>query len=161
MKKQLNEKQVLKKHHISSIWELRKKPTVEIASGFEQMEPEVQKKVLEQFPYFASLVTEIASGYLGTISQSQESNSQSMNAYSRMLESIIDALQDQLCRDDISFEEKEYYIDKMIEVSQYMNQKDTENKNHQLKVFGASALALLVVVGGAIVALGGRTEVRR
>ena len=62
--------------------------------------------------------------------------------------------------ENLSFEEKKYFFDQMIEVSKMMGEKDSENKKF---IAGCVALGAVVVTGVVAIlgsALGGNTTIR-
>ena len=58
-------------------------------------------------------------------------------------------------KEDIPFEEKRYYIDKMIEIAKMADEKDRENKGFTWKVIGAFSVAAISIIGIGASALGG------
>lgn len=46
---------------------------------------------------------------------------------------VVTALKSCLAKDDMPFEEKKYYIEKMVEIAKMAESKDTENKGIQLE----------------------------
>ena len=74
--------------------------------------------------------------------------------------SIISSLQKEVENENLSFEEKKYFFDQMIEVSKMMGEKDSENKKF---IAGCVALGAVVVTGVVAIlgsALGGNTTIR-
>ena len=58
MKRTLSEQKVLKQLKIDNFRQLSKDTIMKFASSINQMDPEVAKKALEQFPEFATVVKE-------------------------------------------------------------------------------------------------------
>lgn len=148
MSKPLTEQKVLKKLDIEDFSHLTKDKVITISSMFDKMDPEVAKKALEQFPEFAATTKEILVKYKETLEKGLESNKESVQAYYDSCNSIIASLQKQLENENISVDEKRDIIDKMLEVSKMIGEKDSENKKFIL------ALAL---IGGAVVTVVGTT----
>lgn len=72
---------------------------------------------------------------------------------------IIDSLQKELDKDDLSFEEKKYIIEQMKDMADKVDKKDSENKKW---IGGMAAMAGMVVVGvvaSLASALGGNIHV--
>lgn len=156
MSKQLTEQQVLQALNIPDFRHLSKDKVISFASMLTDMEPEVAMKALEQFPEFAKTILELAKDCKSTIDKGLDGNTESMEACAAILQSIIDSLQSQLSKDDVPFEERKYYIDKMFEAAQMQAAKDTENKQFIIKVLEIAGGAALVLSSVALVALGGK-----
>ena len=112
----LTEQEALERLNLESFERLSKKDVIRLGSLLPQMQPEVAKKALEQFPEFARAVGGMMSEYKG----------------------------------DLSFEERAYIIDRMVEVSRMLGEKDSENKKFLWGLAGIAAAA--VAVAGAIAA---------
>lgn len=102
-------------------------------------------------------------GILGEYEQSLnkmlEENSDSVRSYYSSCNAIISSLQKELDKENLSFDEKKYIIEKMIEVNKMKSEKDFENKKFLVKI---SALCFAAVGAGAVVlssALGGNTKI--
>lgn len=78
MGKQLSEKQVLKKLGIDNFRQLSKANVMQFASTLSNMDPDVAKKALEQFPDFAKTVKEVVSEQFETVKKALDSGDQSM-----------------------------------------------------------------------------------
>lgn len=158
MSNKLTESQVLKVLDIPDFRHLTKDKVMSFASMLSEMQPEVAIKALEQFPNFSSTVMQIATELKETMGKGMENNSESMKRCSDILQTIIDSLQEQVNRNDISFEERRYYIDKMLEVAEMQNSKDTENKEFIHKVFTIAAGAALFLGSTMLVVLGAKAD---
>lgn len=160
MTNMLTEKQVLEALDIPDFRHMTKDKVMEFASMLSDMQTEVAMKALEQFPEFSNIILQLAKEYKATIDKGLECNSKSMIACSNILQSIIDSLQNQIDKEDITFEERKYYIDKMFEVAQMQFQKDTENKEFITKVLTIAGGATLVLGSVVLVALGAKTNIK-
>lgn len=155
---QLTEQQVLQALGIPDFRHLSKDKVMAFASMLTEMEPEVAIKALEQFPEFSKTILELAKDYKATIDKGMDSNIESMKSCAEILQSIIDSLQGQLDKNDVSFDERKYYIDKMFEVAHLQREKDSENKQFIVKVLEIAGGAALVLGSVALVALGGKAD---
>jgi chaperonin GroEL len=63
-------------------------------------------------------------------------------------------------KEDIPFEERKYYIDKMFEAAQMQSQKDTENKDFITKVLAIAGGAALFLGSIGLVALGAKADIK-
>lgn len=158
MSADLTEKQVLSALDIPDFGHLTKDKVMPLVSLLPQMQPEVAMKALEQFPNFATTVMQIATELKETMGKGIESNSENMEKCSNISQTITDSLIEQAGRDNISFEERKYYIDKMLEVAEIQNSKDTENKEFILKVYALATGAALLLSATMLVALGANTN---
>ena len=159
MNKSLSEQKVLKKLGIEDFRHLTKDKVITMATMLDKMNPEVAKKALEQFPEFATTTKEMLIGYKDTLDKGLESNKESVQTYYESCNSIIAALQKQLENENNSFENRKYIIDRMLEVSRMMGEKDSENKIFitTLAVIGAAAVGVTTAVLAS--ALGGNTKI--
>lgn len=145
MSKNLNEKQVLKKLDIPDFRHLSKEKVMRFASMLPNMNPEVAKKALEQFPEFAKTTKEMLVEYREILEKGMESNDKSILACYEAGNTIISSLQKELDKESLTFEERKYIIDQMVEVSKMMNEKDSENKKF---------IAVMSMIAGAVVTVG-------
>jgi hypothetical protein len=72
-------------------------------------------------------------GYKDTLDKGLESNRESIQSYYDSCKSIIEVLQKQLDEENLSSEEKKYIIDKMLEISKVMGEKDSVGTKFELK----------------------------
>jgi hypothetical protein len=68
-------------------------------------------------------------------------------------------LQKQLDNPNLSFDERKYIIDKMLEISKMMGEKDTENKKFIVTMAATATLAIGVATAVLASVLGGNTEI--
>lgn len=158
MSRQLTEAQVLKQLNIPDFRHLSKDNVMSFASMLSEMDPEVAKKAIEQFPDFAKTTMDALRDYKGVIEKSFEDDKESANQCYALYNRIQDALEKCLDKDDLSFEERKYYIEQMKEVAAMAAAKDSEGKKFKwvnLAAFGTLAIA---VIGGSLALLGGNTD---
>ena len=142
MSKSLTEQKVLKKLDIVDFRHLTKDKVIAMASMLDKMDPDVAKKALEQFPEFSKTAKEMLIEYKDTLDKSLDLNNESVQSYYTLCNSIIETLQKQLENENLSFDERKYIIDKMLEISKMMGEKDSENKKF---------IATLAIIGAAVV----------
>ena len=159
MSRPLTEQKVLRKLDIEDFRHLTKDKIITMASMLDKMDPEVAKKALEQFPEFSNTAKEMLVGYKDTLDKGLESNKESVQSYYDSCKSIIDVSQKQLEDENLSFEERKYIIDKMLEVSKMMGEKDSENKNFIVKTLMVGGVVIVGVVGMLASTLGGNTKI--
>lgn len=159
MNRGLTEQKVLKKLGIDDFRHLTKDKVITMASLLDKMDPEVAKKALEQFPEFAKTAKEMLTEYKDTLDKGLENNKESVQSYYNTCNSIIISLQKQLEDESLSFDERKYIIDKMLEVSKMMGEKDTENKKFILACIAMGTVATGIVSIALSSVLGGNTKI--
>lgn len=159
MNRLLTEQKVLKKLGIEDFRHLTKDKVITMASMLDKMDPEVAKKAIEQFPNFSDTMKEILRDYKESLDKAQEANAESVKSFYDSSNMIINSLQKELERNDLTFEEKKYIIDKMVEVNKMKGDKDSENKKF-IATMALLGVATVGIVAGALSsALGGNTKI--
>ena len=159
MKKTLTEKQVLKKLDIPDFRHLSKEKIMKFASMLPNMDPEVAKKALEQFPEFAKNTKEILIDYKETLERGIESNDKSILACYDISKSIINSLQNELDKETLSGEDRKYIISQMLEVSKMMNDKDSENKKFLMGLAVIAGIVATSAIGALASTLGSNMHI--
>lgn len=159
MNRGLTEQIVLKKLGIEDFRHLTKDKVITMASLLDKMDPEVAKKALEQFPEFSKTAKEVLAEYKDILDKGLENNKESVQSYYSTCNAIIVSLQKQLENESMSFDERKYIIDKMIEVSKMMGEKDTENKRFIAACVAIGAVATGIVTAILASTLGGSTNI--
>lgn len=147
MSAMLSEEKVLKKLNIPDFRHLTKGKVIAMASLLDRMNPEVAKKALEQFPEFARTMKEMLSDYRKTLDGILQQNGESNKAYYESCQAVIASLQRQLEDENLSFEDRKYVIEKMMEISSSMEKKNSEDK--------AFLRSLALIAGGIVLGLAG------
>lgn len=98
---------------------------------YPEMDEEVAKEAIKQFPDFAKNCIQVLDGYKELNSKLCKSNDKSMKEFNDLCELIVKSLTRYL-DNDVPFEERKWCIEKMIELAKMVNDKDSENK-HFLK----------------------------
>ncbi len=153
MARTLTEEKVLKKLGIPDFRHMTKDKIVAFATMLPKMDPEVAKKALDQFPEFAKTATEIVTYYKEAVEKGFEYNDASVKSFYLTCDSIIETLNEQLKDGNLSFQEKQIIIDKMIELAKMKADKDTENKKFigdVLKGMGVFALGAIASVAAVL-----------
>lgn len=159
MSKSLTELKVLKKLNIEDFRHLTKGKVITMASMLDKMDPEVAKKALEQFPDFSNTAKDMLNGYKDTLDKGLEANRESVQSYYDSCNSIIEGLQKLLDDENLSFEERKYIIDKMLEISKMMGEKDSENKKFITTIAVVGGLAVVGAIAALASSIGGNTKV--
>ena len=159
MSKSLTEEKVLKKLNIEDFRHLTKDKVITMASMLDKMDPEVAKKALEQFPHFAKTAREILDNYKDTLDKGLEGNRESVQSYYDACNSIIKSQQKLLDDDYLSFDERKYIVDKILEISKMLGEKDSENKKFIATIAIVGGLTVTVALVGLVSVLGGNTKI--
>ena len=155
MSKLLDEKKVLSKLGIQDFGYLTKDKVITMASMLSKMDPEVAKKAIEQFPNFANAAKELVDDFKEFLDKGLIANKESVQIYYDSCNAMIAVLQKQLENENLSFEERKYIIEKMVEISDKIGAKDSENKKFIAVMSAIGAAAVVVVTGALLTALGG------
>ena len=149
----ISEKRTLKKLGIDDFRHLTKANVVQLASMVDKMEPEVAKKALEQFPEFSGTVKTILLDYKELLNRAIDSDNESLRSTYETYNSIIIALQTELDKDTLSFDERKYIIEQMKDIANAVDKKDSENKKWLTKmamIAGATVVGVAAVLGSVL-----------
>ena len=155
MNNQMTEQQVLHQLNIPNFRHITKDKVMTFASMLQNMEPEVAKKALDQFPEFVKVTLEVMREYKSVLEKSLDDNSASSQQCYEIYNTVLDALKSCLDKEDLPFEEKKYYLDRMMEITKMAESKDSENKKFNWSIVSAGAFAVISVVGISASLLGG------
>lgn len=158
MSKQLTEKQVLKKLGIEDFRHLSKDSVMSFASMLDQMDPEVAKKALEQFPDFATAVLDTMKEYKATADKALEEGSKSVEHSYAAYNAVMEALKASLEDGEITFDERMQILDRMNEVANKVDLKDREHKQFIMKALTTMGVVAVAGVGVMAAALGGNAK---
>ena len=157
MTRALSEQKVLEKLGIPDFRHMTKEKVMSFASMLQDMEPEVAQKALEQFPEFTRTALEALQDYKGIIEKAQDTASASSKQCLDLYQEVIQALK--VClKEELPFEEKKYYIEKMMEVAKMAEAKDTEGKHFNWGLVGAGALVVITAISMGASLLGGKSD---
>lgn len=145
------EEQVMKALSVDDFQNLNQDKIKKFISMIHNMDKEVARAVMNQFPSFA----EVAKTMLAELNKMYDtilkSNNDCQNAAISAYQKILDELSEMLKKEYLTFEEKQNIIDKMIDIAGKIDDKDSENKEFLLKIF-KSALTVIAGVGLGILA---------
>ncbi len=155
MTRTLREKKVLKKLGITDFRHMTKDKIIKFATMLPNMDPEVAKKALEQFPAFKDLASDIVVQYKDVVEKAFDENKISQQSFYDTCHLIIESLQHELEDGNITPDERSRIEDKMIQVAKMIGEKDSENKEFILKMIGkvATLFACVGVTTAAIIGL--------
>ena len=158
MSKALSEAQVLKALDIPDFRHITKDKIMSFASLLDNIEPAVAKKALEQFPEFAQMTLETLQDYRGIVEKAQDNAAASGKQCLELYNEVVQALKACLNKENLPFEEKKYYIEKMMEVAKMAEAKDTEGKLFNWKILRCGATVVVIIIGIGATLLGGKSD---
>ncbi len=127
---------------------------LQFASSLHKMDPEVAKKVLEQFPNFASYANDMVKYYKEVIEKVLENNTKQSETYYEVCNSIITSLQKELDREELTFSQREAIIDRMVDLAGKMQIENKENRAFWIKMLGGLGSLIVLLVGVVAAVLG-------
>lgn len=133
MGKITSEKQLLKKLKVKSIDSLSKEKISEFISVLPNVDSETAKKIISQFPDFTKFATQAIQEFSYILDKAKEGTKGS-DAYFRSCEIMIESLQKKLDSDNLSEEEINHIIDKMMQIAQKIAEQDEKDKAFILKI---------------------------
>lgn len=145
----LTEEDVKRRLDIDDFRHIKKQQLIEFVSALPDMDKEVAIKCVEQFPHFKDYSNTIISHFYQLCENAVEKDkNDAVKAY----EKILDELSTMLKRPFMRKSERQYIIEKMIEVGQHIEEVEQKKRNFiQRTVESARAIAGIgIVVGGAI-----------
>lgn len=156
----MSEEEVLKKLGIPDFRHLSKKTAIEFISSIPQMDPEVAKKALEQFPELANMALGLAKEYKEGLQAAIDANDKSSQASLPAINAIIEVLSEQLKKEDLTPEERMHTMDCLTKLAGEMRGIHKDNQNFLLKGLAVFAGVVATVAVGAVAVLGanGRIE---
>lgn len=159
MSKSWDEKKVLSKLGVEDFRHVTKDSLVSFVSNFDKIDPEVAKELIKQIPEFSSLakdsVNSLTESFNKLVDSDDSMSEQVVNSYNIVLKSLDDIL----CKDELSFEEKMQVIECMDSICDKIRQADLDHKKANL----AKGVLLVGGVVGSLIpligALGGNLKI--
>ena len=156
----INEKQALEVLNANSFREISKEKILNFMSMLPNMEPEVAKKALDQFPQFGTCASKVLGDYKELTEKAIESSDANLADTLRGRLITIDGLNKMLESDNLTFEQKMDVAKEMAELSN-QNSEDVRRDNaFKLEVLGIAASLFFAALGAAASILGGRGSYR-
>jgi len=135
---------------------LSKANVTKFAAMMPDMDKEVALKIVEQFPEFKKFALQATDVIERQYGAALAENSKSQAHVHSAMSEIRLILKEQLSDDDISWEERKYILDMIMETAKLEDAKDTENKNFLKDIFQKGAIAVGGLVALGVVFVGGR-----
>ena len=156
MAKIKTKKQFYKKMGTKNLNKIAKSKIKELSSILPNLDPEVAKEVIAQFPGFVDLSKNLVKEYREVVNKAMDEGSVGAKAYYKACEKILDNLEKELARENLSQSERNEILDKMIKVSKDIEAKHEKDQNFLLKIIKAFAYPIMFIVIFAFVAIGGK-----
>lgn len=161
MGKTLSEKQILKKLGIEDFRHLSKDKVMALATSLPQMDPEVAKKALEQFPDFAKAIREALGDYRAVAEKALEAGKEGSKDVIATYMVVMNNLEKTLEQDDLTFEQRMEIMDKMREIAEAIYRCDKDTKGFILGILRGMGTVILGMGALALAALGGNGIVKK
>ena len=146
MARSLTESQVLRKLDIPDFRHLTKDKVVSFVSMLPQMDPDVAKHALEQFPAFAETSLAIIGCLKDNLGSVISGNAENMAEFNARCQEALLVLEAELMRGSLTDEGRKLVIDGILEVIGIMSQKDSENKVFLRGLFREYTWVCVIVV---------------
>lgn len=148
----VTEKRLMKKLGISDWRHLTKDRMVKFASSIKNVDPEVAKRILAQFPDFKEYSLSLLKEYSRNIDSIIEQNKCSSDEMVSACKSLIATLESLIASDDTDLSEKDKLINKELEVIKLMRDIDADNKRYLLMLNGmlGAAFAFAIAAVGSV-----------
>ena len=146
MSKSLTEAKVLEKLDIPDFRHLTKDKVVSFVSMLPNMDPEVAKCALGQFPAFAETSLSIVSCMKETMATAVNGNGTNMSEFNALCQGALASLEEQLSNEALTDESREQIINAIVEIVGQAGQKDSENKEYLSRIFTGVLVVTCVTV---------------
>ena len=123
---------------------LSKGNVMQLYSVLDKVDPEVAKVMIAQIPEVIKGSVENVKAYIGLLTRGIESCDTSTESCFQTEDNIINVCQQEISREDIPFEQKQFYFEKMEAAADRKEKKDTEHKNMVLTILEYGGKAFLV-----------------
>ena len=154
MNRSMREAKVLRELDIPDFRHMTKDKLVSFVSMLPQMDPEVAKRALEQFPAFAETSLAIVNCLKDSLGVAVDGNAASVSEFNAGCREALNALETLLLREDLSEAGREQVINGIMGIVDQMSRKDSENKRFLAELFRGILIAAGVVVVCLTVPLG-------
>lgn len=128
MSRSLTEAKVLRKLDIPDFRHLTKDKVVSFVSMLPQMDPDVAKRALEQFPAFAETSLAIVGCLKDSLGTIVSGNAENMTEFNARCQEALTALEEELKWENLTDEGRKLVIDGIMGIIGAISQKDSENK---------------------------------
>lgn len=156
----LSEQDVLQELDVPTFRHVTKDKLMSFVAMRQRMDPETAQKALEQVPHLTQSLSEILGDYSELVKAGLASNDEHTRAYFAIAETTIEALQRELDKPELSFEERCAVMDRMLAVNEQVSGKVTEGQKFIARehiIFGS---VVLLCIGTLAAVLGANTSIQ-
>jgi hypothetical protein len=120
------------------------------------MSDEVRMKIIEQLPQFTQLCGEWLITAKESYQQALDANDKTTIALLDKIDSIRECISKELTKDNLSYEERKFIIEQLMEIADLYNKMDERSKKFFDTTLSKVLIGLGAVLGAAIVFVGGK-----
>ncbi|MGV3029555.1 hypothetical protein ACEE42_03140 [Streptococcus suis] len=147
------EKALLKRFNKVNFREFTKQDILELNSKLDQVDPEVAKAIVAQFPEFLSGAKNTIKEFQDVVDKALESNDVTQKAIFEACQQKLNILERMLDDDHLTFEEKKFYLSEMQEIIEKLDSLNDKNKEWLGKllqttgyfIFGSLVIGLTIL----------------
>ncbi len=154
MKGYMTEAQILNALEIPDFRHMTKNKVVAFASMLQEMDPEVAKKAIEQFPNFRELTIELLSSYKEASIVLSNNSKEITTQCIEVINGISDSLGRCMSQDNVSTEEKKMYVESIMEIVRTVTEIDASSKEMNTRTQILIGIAVFVLGSIASALLG-------
>ena len=143
----MSEQEVLDLLEIPNFRCLSKEKFMTFATYISFMKPQIAIRVIEQIPCYVELAKSTLCDFKEVVATCVRSNDEGIRQYYSVVQTKISLLQGMLESEHLSFEEKKYVFEILLDIQEMLGQKDSENKKFNIKVILVSGTFFLVGLG--------------
>ena len=160
MSNYLTETQILNKLNIPDFRHMTKDKIIAFASMIQDMDPEVAKSAIQQFPNFSKMVLDAINEQKTVMISISDNNRNVTEKCLNVLDNIGNSISKCLDEKELSFEEKKYYIDMLMEIANLG--AEVEQRNSEINAQAQILVTIATIVLGAFASsiLGGNIRFR-
>lgn len=160
MKYSTTEKQVLEIFGKCDFRHISKDDVVGYVSMIQNLEPEVAKRVIEQYPELVKLIYETLSDYKETAEKVIDSDDKSTEQCYGIYDKVLSDLGKCLDKDDISVEERREIREQEMEIARMAEKAHIRKNDFNWKIMSAASFVAITVVGIGAGVLGGKFNIK-
>lgn len=158
IKRRIDEKDLLKMLGIPSFRYMSKDKLASFVSALPDIDPDVAKKALEQFPDLSAAIAEIVGHYRGIVTECLAGSDADTRLCLEACASTIGSIQRELESETLTFDQRETLIGQSVGLVQTMRAIDADGKRFRAHVIYASSIAFGLATAALVSVLGGKAD---
>lgn len=140
---------------------ISKENIMQLMSILDKVDPEVAKSIIAQLPEAIRGTVELERVYFSALSKGMESIESTAISCFETEDAIVQFLKKEIEREDVTFEQKQYYYEKMESAAIRKESKETEHRETILKILHYGGEVLLFGLGLCACLFFGKANFRR